>query len=325
MKKIFTLWTLVLFLLVLSSCNSEDITKEEDSHIKIGIMLSDAGLGDQSFSDLGFEGLEKARDEFNISFDYREIMETETYEQGFEELVAQDNDLIIGLGFTVQESIETIASKYPDELFLLIDATSELPNIHNVNFKEEEGSYLIGALAAMKTKSDTVGFIGGMDNPIIQKFEKGFTAGVKDENPQAKLLSVYSGSFGDDKLGASIAKDMISEGADFIYPAAGFTGVGSILEAQKSGVYAFGVDSDMFFLAEDTIVSSMLKRVDNAIYNAVKELVVTGTLAEKNTVLGLKENGVSLAPIRVINLTPEEQSKLDKLAEDISNGIIKID
>lgn len=325
MKNFFALWTFVLIIFVLSACNSVNMNSEDNGRIKIGIMLSDDGLGDQSFSDLGFAGLERARDDLNVSFDYREIKETKSYEQGFEELVAQGSDLIIGLGFTVQEPMEKIASKYQDQRFLLIDSTSELPNIHNVNFKEEEGSYLLGRLAAMKTESSTVGFIGGVNSPIIQKFEKGFTTGVKAENPQAKVLSVYSGSFGDDKLGVSIAKDMISEGADFLYPAAGFTGVGSILEAQNSGVYAFGVDSDQFFLAEDTVVSSMLKRVDTAIYNAVKELVDTGTLSEKNTVLGIKEEGVSLAPIRVINLTPEEQKKLDRLTEDIANGIIIID
>lgn len=322
MKKSLILGILALFVLALTACSNDTVAANE--RIKIGIMLSDAGLGDQSFSDLGFAGLEKARDELNISFDYREIQDTETYEKGLEELAEAGNDLIIGLGFSIQEALETVAPKYPDSSFLLIDSVSEVPNIYNVTFKEEEGSYLLGAIAGMRTKSNTVGFIGGVDSPLIQKFEKGFTEGVKSQNPNAQILSTYANSFGDDKLGASIAKDMIASGADFIYPAAGFTGVGAILEAQSAGIYSFGVDSDQFYLAEKSIVTSMLKQVDIAIYNTIKELVENGSLSEKNTVLGLKENGVNLASIRIITMTSAEQSKLDKIKEDISNGSITI-
>lgn len=324
MKKRIMLYTFIITALLLSACSNSDQNSEASERVKVGVMLSDAGLGDQSFSDLGLIGLEQARDELNISFDYREIKDTKTYEQGLEELIAQGNDLIIGLGFSLQEALETVAPKYPDTSFVLVDSVSDVPNIYNVTFKEDEGSYLLGSLAAMKTQSNIVGFIGGMDTPLIQKFEKGFTAGVKSQNPEAQVLSTYANSFGDDKLGASIAKDMIAAGADFIYPAAGFTGVGAILKAQNAGIYSFGVDSDQYYLAENSIVTSMLKQVDIAVFNTIKEFVDTGKLAEKNTVLGIKENGVNLAPIRVINLSPAEQSKLEKLREDISNGSITI-
>lgn len=324
MKKQIILFTFIIVTLMLTACSNSERNTKADELVKIGVMLSDAGLGDQSFSDLGLIGLEQARDELNISFDYREIKDTGTYEEGLEELVAQGNDLIIGLGFSLQEALETIAPKYPDTSFVLMDSVSDVPNIYNVTFKEDEGSFLLGALAAMKTKSNVVGFIGGLDTPLIQKFEKGFTEGVKSQNPEAQVLSTYANSFGDDKLGASIAKDMIANGADFIYPAAGFTGVGAILEAQNAGIYSFGVDSDQYYLAENSIVTSMLKQVDIAIFNTIKEFVDTGKLSEKNTVLGIKENGVNLAPIRVISLSPSEESKLKKLREDISNGSITI-
>ncbi|MFJ5771895.1 BMP family protein [Psychrobacillus sp. NPDC093180] len=324
MKKSIILYMAIIFSLILTGCSNKEKSTDAKERVKIGVMLSDDGLGDQSFSDLGLIGLEQARDELNISFDYREIQHTNTYENGLEELVAQGNDLIIGLGFSLQEALETIAPKYPDTTFVLIDSVSDVPNIYNVTFKEDEGSYLLGALAALRTESNVVGFIGGMDTPLIQKFERGFTAGVKSQNPEAQVLTTYANSFGDDKLGASIAKEMIAAGADFIYPAAGFTGVGAILEAQKAGIYSFGVDSDQYYLAENSIVSSMLKQVDIAIFNTIKEFVETGKISEKNQVLGIKENGVNLAPIRVINLSPAEQSKLDKLQEDISNGSITI-
>lgn len=323
MKKSIVIILLFISLLIITGCTEKESTSE-NHQIKVGIMLSDAGLGDQSFSDLGFAGLEKARDELNISFDYREIQETETYAKGLEELVKNDNDLIIGLGFSIQKDLETIAKKYPKKVFLLVDAQSDLPNVNNVTFKEEEASFLLGAIAGMKTTSNVVGFLGGEDVPLIQKFEKGFAAGVKSENPGAVVLSKYAGDFGNDKLGESIAKEMISAKADFIYPAAGFTGVGAINESQRAGTYSFGVDSDQFYLAENSIVSSMLKQVDVAIFNTIQELVETGEIAEKNQALGIKENGVSIAPIRVIELSPAEQNRLAKLQEEIASGSITI-
>ncbi|MEK9196705.1 MULTISPECIES: BMP family lipoprotein [Bacillales] len=323
MKRVIFLVTFIICIVVLSACSNDEETTENDQ-LKVGIMLSDAGLGDQSFSDMGFMGLEKARDELGISFDYRELKDTETYEKGLEQLVEEGNDLIIGLGFSIQEDMEKVAKKYPDSSFLIIDAQSELPNVNSITFKEEEGSFLIGVVAGMKTKSDTVGFVGGEEAELIRKFEKGFVEGVKAVNPDAKILSKYSGTFGDDKLGESIAREMIAAGADYIYPAAGFTGVGVILEAQRQGVYSFGVDSDQFYLAEKSVVSSMVKQVDVAIYDTVKELVETGKIAEKNKQLGLKENGVAIAPIRAIELIPSEQTKIDQFIEDISNGTITV-
>lgn len=317
------MFILFISLLIITGCTEKESTTETDQ-IKVGIMLSDTGLGDQSFSDLGFIGLEKARDELNISFDYREIADTETYAKGLEELVKSGNDLIMGLGFSIQEDLETIAKKYPEKSFLLVDAQSDLPNIYNVTFKEEEASFLLGAIAGMKTTSNVVGFVGGEDVPLIHKFEKGFTAGVKSENPEAEVLVKYAGDFGNDKLGESIAKEMITDKADFIYPAAGFTGVGVINESQRSGTYTFGVDSDQFYLAEKAVVSSMLKQVDVAIFNTIQELVETGEISEKNQELGIKENGVSIAPIRVLELSPAEQNRLEQLQQDIAGGSITI-
>lgn len=317
----------VLFLLFILSACSNSTTSEsglDNKKLQVGIMLSDAGLGDQSFSDLGFAGLEKARDELNIEFDYLEIKDTKTYEVGLEELVKQENDLIIGLGFSMQEAVEEIASKYPDSTFLLIDAKSDLPNVFNVTFKEEEASYLLGAIAGMKTESNVVGFVGGAKVPLIQKFETGFIEGVKSVNAEATIISNYAENFGDDKLGATIAKEMISQSADYIYPAAGFTGVGVIQEAQKSSIYSFGVDSDQFYLAEQAVVSSMLKKVDVAIFNAVKSLAENGELSNKEVVLGLKENGVDIAPIRVIELSSTELQVLEDLKEEIINESVTI-
>jgi basic membrane protein A and related proteins len=325
MKKKLLVFLFAAVLLVTSACSvKQSESNINKDRIKIGIMLSDAGLGDQSFSDAGFAGLEKARDDLDMSFDYRELEESKSYEKGLESLVNEGNDLVIGLGFSMQEAIDKTAKKYPKQQFLIIDSQSELPNVHSITFKEEEGSYLVGAIAGMNTKSNIVGFIGGMDVPLIRKFEKGFIEGVKAVNPKAKILSEFAGSFGDDKLGGEMAKEMIKQGADHIYPAAGFTGVGVLLESQKSGIYSFGVDTDQFYLAEKAVATSMMKKVDVAIYNAAKEIVSNKKLKAKDTQLGIKEDGVGIAPIRAITLTASQEKKLDELQGKLSQGTIKI-
>jgi basic membrane protein A and related proteins len=310
-----------IFIFILSGCvPAQKQGVQKKPNLKIGIMLSDAGLGDQSFSDSAFIGLEKARDELGVTFDYREVKDTKTYENGLEELVKQDNDLVIGLGFVMKEAIEKVAKDYPDQTFLLVDEVSDLPNVYNVTFKEHEGSYLLGVIAGLKTKSNIVGFIGGVDVPLINKFRAGFEQGVKDVNPSAQILVEFAGDFGNSEKGNMIALKMIQSGADFIYPAAGFTGVGAIQAAQSNKVFAFGVDSDQYFLAEDTIVSSMLKKIDVAMFEIAKQLVENKKLAEKNQLLGVAENGVDLAPIRVLELNKQEIAQFNKLKNEITNG-----
>lgn len=324
MKRIILSLFLILAMFIVSACSATTSKQEEEKRVQVGIMLSDVGLGDQSFSDAGFAGLEKARNELNVAFDYREIDETVTYEKGLEELTEQGNDIIIGLGFAMQEAVETVAKKYPKQQFLLIDGVSQLPNVHSLTFKEEEGSFLIGVLAGMKTKSDVVGFVGGMDVPLIRKFEQGFIRGVKEVNPDAAVLSQFAGDFGNEELGREIAKKMMEQNADFIYPAAGFTGVGVLQEVQRQGRYGFGVDSDQYFLAEKAIISSMLKRIDIAVFNIAKQLVETGDIQAEHIELGLKEEGIALAPIRVIKLSASEEETLNNLKERIMSGSINI-
>lgn len=333
MNKGFFKWTssLVLLLvasLLLSSCsiqNTANVAKGK-KRVKIGIMLSSVGLGDQSFSDAAFNGLVKARDDKGVFFEYREPSKNMTFEQGFTELVKDDCDLVVGLGFSVKDSIEKVAKKYPKQNFLLIDETSDLPNITSLTFKEEEGSFLVGAVAGLITKSNVVGFVGGMDVPLIRKFEKGFVEGVKATNPKAKLVEDYAGDFGKADLGAQIASKMYEQGnADTIYAAAGFTGVGVLQEAEKEHKYAIGVDSDQFFIAENAVVTSMLKNVDVAIDSAVNTYIEKhGKFPQKHMVFGLKDNGVDIAPIRVISLTPEQEQILEDLKEKLSNGEITI-
>ncbi|MFX3625374.1 MAG: BMP family protein [Ectobacillus sp.] len=323
-QPLYVLFFLFAVILSLTGCAQKDSKNKDREKVTIGIMLPDIGLGDQSFSDSAFTGLEQARNELGILFDYRELADTKTYEKGLTELVEQGNDLVVGLGFAMQEDLEKVAKKFPKQKFLLIDGTSQLPNVYSVTFKEHEGSYLIGVLAGMKTKTNKVGFIGGLNVPLINKFAAGFEQGVKEVNPSAQVLIEYAGTFGDDKLGKNIAQNMIANGADFVYPAAGFTGVGSILAAQENNVYAFGVDSDQYFIAEKAVVSSMLKKIDVAMFEVAKQMVRDGKLRERNMELGIAEKGVGLAPVRVLPLSDQEQTRIAALINDISKNNKKI-
>ncbi|MBS8266080.1 BMP family ABC transporter substrate-binding protein [Mesobacillus boroniphilus] len=315
---------IILFLLVgsLAGCANSELKAKE--RVKIGIMLSDVGLGDQSFSDAAFAGLAKARDELDILFDYRELQAVGTYEKGFTELVEEGNDIVIGLGFMVIEDLEKVAKKYPEQQFILVDSVSELANIRSITFKEEQGSFLAGALAGMASKSNIVGFVGGADVPLIHKFKAGFEQGVKVVNPEAEVKVVYANDFGNTELGGKIASEMIDEGADVLYAAAGFTGVGVLKEAQSKKKFAIGVDSDQYFFAEKAIITSMLKNVDVALYETIKEFKVEKSLKAKQIELGINEKGVGLAPIRVIKLTPEQEKSLEELEAKLSRNELSI-
>ncbi|RSD24999.1 BMP family lipoprotein [Mesobacillus subterraneus] len=321
-RMISMLLTGLLLVGALTGCNTTEMKAKE--RVKIGIMLSDVGLGDQSFSDAAFSGLAKARDELDILFDYRELHTVGSYEKGFTELVEGGNDIVIGLGFMVVEDLEKVAKKYPEQQFILVDSVSELENITSIVFKEEHGSFLAGAVAGLASKSNKVGFVGGADVPLIRKFKSGFEQGVKAVNPEAEVKVAYANDFGNAELGGKLAKGMIEDGADVLYAAAGFTGVGVLKEAQSMKKYAIGVDSDQYFFAEKAIITSMLKNVDVALYETVKEYLEGKKLSGKQIELGINEQGVGLAPIRVIKLTSEQEKRLKDLEEKLSRNEVSI-
>ncbi|MFB7159909.1 BMP family protein [Lysinibacillus sp. NPDC056232] len=320
MKKLMIGFCLIA--LLLAGCSVSTPEKAQDDY-KIGILLSDAGLGDESFNDSAFKGLEKARDELGILFDYKEAPDG-NYEEKLEALVAEKYNIIIGLGFSVQEALEKTAKKYPDQQFVLIDGQSDVANITSITFKEQEGSFLLGMVAAMTSKTGKIGFIGGANVPVIHHFENGFIEGAKYYNPNIEIISEYAGSFDDTEVGAAIAERYIKNKVDFIYHAAGFTGFGAIKKAEEMGIYAAGVDIDQFYIAEKTVVTSMLKNVDQAVFKMAKTLDEDGKISEKSFSFGLSDNGVGLADIRVIKLTPEQQAAIEKAKEDIVSGKIKV-
>ncbi|WP_456272090.1 BMP family ABC transporter substrate-binding protein [Bacillus sp. AK031] len=322
MKKILFI-PLLITVLMMAGCSAASTSDKKTTEYKIGILLSDTGLGDESFNDSAFRGLEKARDELGILFDYREAPDGD-FETPLEELSQQGNDLVIGLGFSVQEALENTAKKFPEQSFLLIDGVSELENVTSITFKEHEGSFLVGMVAAMTSKNQHLGVIGGADVPVIHRFEKGFIQGAQYINPNIKIISEYANNFGDAALGEKMALEQIKKGADFIYPAAGFTGVGAIQAAQDHHIFTAGVDSDQYFVAEKAVVTSMMKNIDVAVFNIAESLVEQGEIGQDVYELGLAEDGVGLAPIRNITLSSEQKKAIEAAKKEMISGSISI-
>lgn len=318
--KLKRLIVLTTALVLLVGCGLEE-KDPLDGKVKVGVMLSENGLGDQSFSDLAFKGLTKARDEEDIVVEYLELAETGTYEEGFRELVESGNDLVFALGYTGQLELEKVALDFPHQKFVLVDAVSEAENITSITFKEDEGSVLAGIVAATVSDSQVIGFIGGMEAPVIQRFEQGFIQGAKSINPDIVIHTEIAGDFDNDGLGAEIASKMIDDKADVLYAAAGFTGVGMLKEAEKRGIYAIGVDSDQYFYAEQAVITSMMKNIDNALFDTIQSYKESGAIQSGHIELGLAENGVGLAPFRVLELTDAENDKLDALIEKAASEL----
>ncbi len=304
----------------LSGCqsviNQPEATVEERQ--SMGVVLSDVGLGDQSFSDAAMRGMGQLRETGEWFVDYRELDETETYKAGFEQLVADGHDVIIGLGFACQADLETVATANPDQQFALIDAVSTLPNVISVTFEEVEGSALAGAVAGLETDTDKIGFIGGVDNELIQKFSTGFLLGAKAVNEDVELIVDYANDFASPDIGRKLAEKQIQAGVDVLYAAAGLTGVGVLETAEKNGVKAIGVDSDQSMIAPDAVITSMLKQVDLAIVEIANN--VKGDVFSEHYVLGLDQGGVGLSALRRIQWTEDERERFESFEKRLMEG-----
>lgn len=261
----------------------------------------------------------------------------EDYEPNLQLLVDRGAKLTIGVGFMMENAVEATAKKNPNANFLLIDSPLldekstpyTLPNVRTVTFHEEQGSFLVGALAGLVTKANKIGFVGGMEIPLIKKFEAGFRAGVMSTNPKAKVVSNYTGSFDNVATGKQVGQDMVTKGNDVIYHAAGSDGLGviqAVKEAKAAGknVYVIGVDSDQYHVAPEVVLTSMLKRVDLAIYDTTHDLT-SGAFKGGDSSMGLKEGGVGMAEVRLdIPNKAEALAKVDALRAKVASGELKV-
>jgi basic membrane protein A len=247
----------------------------------IGLVFDVGGRGDKSFNDAAYQGLVQAEERFGVATNYLEPTGSDDREAALRMFAAQGMDLVIGVGFIFSHDVDTVARAYPNVHFACVDyapSPQGIPaNVAGLAFREDEGSYLIGALAGLLSKSGHVGFVGGMENPLIRKFERGFALGVGETCSKCVVHSGYAGStpdaFRDPAKGKAIAASQIAYGADVLFHAAGATGHGVFEAAKGAKVAAIGVDSDQHDEAPGTVVSSMVKRVDVAVVSVVQEVL----------------------------------------------------
>ena len=288
------------------------------------VMVTDVGgLGDQSFNDAAWRGLGRAEKELDAEIRVVESSMMTDYEPNLANLAESGADLIWAVGFLMTDALENIAPLYPDTKFGLIDAVVDAPNVLSVTFKDNEASYLAGVFAALWSETGVIGFIGGMDAPVIERFEVGFRAGVMDTNPDAEILIGYAGNFDDPGKGKELALTQYNRGADIIYHAAGATGLGLIEAAKETGKYAIGVDSDQTVLAPQHVVASMLKRVDNAVFFGVEALVKDEFISD-HLELGLSEGGVGLAYSQGVEIPDSIKKAVGDANEAIAVGGIVV-
>lgn len=269
--------------------------------MKIGLVFDVGGLGDKSFNDAAHRGLLRAKSELGVQIQYIEPGDGSDRESALRQRAAAGDELVIGVGFIFSDDITKLAKEFPKTKFACIDytlpqgETAPPANLVGLRFREQEGSFLVGAIAGRVSKSKKVGFVGGMKIPLIRKFEVGFQAGVKHVCPDCEVLSAYAGTepkaFADPTKGKELALAQYARGVDIVYHASGKTGDGVFDAAKEQKKQAIGVDSDQFHVAPCCVLTSMIKKVDVAVFDAIKT-VVDGKFASGVHELGLAEGGV---------------------------------
>jgi len=268
------------------------------AEISPAVVFDMGGKFDKSFNQGVHDGVERFKTESGIEYREFEVTNETQREQAIRRMAQRGANPILGVGFAQAGPMESVAKEFPDTKFTLIDGVVDLPNVQSVVFKEQEGSFLVGLLAAMASKNNAVGFVGGMDIPLIRRFACGFEQGAKHADAAVDVIQNMTGTtpsaWNDPGRGSELAKGQFDRGVDVIYAAAGGTGIGVYQAAKDGGKLAIGVDSNQNYLHPGTMLTSMLKRVDVAAYNAFNE-AMNGTWEPGMKVLGLAEDGVGWA------------------------------
>jgi len=289
------------------------------------VIYDQAGKFDKSFNEAAYHGAERFKKEFKIPYRDAQITSDAQKEQLLRNMARSHADLIVAVGFSYTQAVETVAKEFPKTKFTIIDSVAQGPNVQSILFREQEGSFLVGMAAAMHSKTGKVGFIGGMDVPLIRAFGCGYVQGVKYVNKADTVIQNMTGTtptaFNDPARGAELAKSQFDRGVDVVFAAAGGTGMGVLQAANAAGKSSIGVDSDQNYLYP-TVLTSMVKRVDNAVYTAFKT-AKDGSWKPGVEVLGLKENGVMWATDSKL-VTPDMTKKINAAEKAIIAGKIKV-
>jgi basic membrane protein A and related proteins len=280
------------------SCNRAVGARKDDGKLHVGLVFDIGGKDDRSFNAAAWEGAKRAKEQLPIVLRDVEPGDPSSIEPAVRAFAERGYDLIIGVGFAQAEVIESVAKDYPELHFAVIDGVIDLPNTASLVFKEHEGSYLVGMIAAEATKSGTLGFIGGMDIPLIHRFQKGFEEGAKAVNPDIRLITNYVGvtdaAWNNPGKGKELAVAQIGKGADVIFTAAGNSGLGAFDAAEQYRKLVIGVDSNQNWVKPGRVLTSMVKRVDNAVFSIIQD-ELNGKFTAGFHVYGLENEGVSYA------------------------------
>ena len=314
-----------------SEAESEEASSEEDTEaeteedidgtgFKIGMVTDVGGVNDGSFNQSAWEGLQRAAENFGCEVKYIESKGDADFVPNIESFLDEDYDLIICTGYVMADAVRDAAELNPDQKFAIVDDASnaDLDNVTCMMFEQEQASYLVGLAAGYTTESNVVGFVVGQANETMNSFGYGYCAGVLDANPDATILQYNANSFGDASAGKTAVNTMVTKGADVVFHAAGGTGLGVIDGCKENGIWAIGVDSDQSPLAPETILTSALKRVDNACYDATKKAIF-GTLEGGVATYDLAAGGVDIAPT-TDNLSKDVLEKIEDAKKDIIAG-----
>lgn len=301
--------------------------------VRVGLVFDVGGRGDKSFNDAAYLGVSRTEKELGVVASYLEPAGSEDREAAMRLFAARGFDLVIGVGFIFSSDIEAVAASYPDVKFACVDYAPTkptiLPNVAGLAFREEEGSFLVGAVAGLLTKTKHTGFVGGMETPLIRKFDVGFETGVHATCPICTVHSAYAGSspeaFKDPAKGKSLTVSQIESGADVVFHASGATGHGVFEAAKEAHIAAIGVDADQYDEMPGTVVTSMIKRVDVSVVDVVRS-VVEGRFKSGMNVLGLAEGAVDYVHDgpHAERITPALRAEVERLRKDVETGTIRV-
>ena len=296
---------------------------------KLAIVYDAGGKFDKSFNQSAFEGAERFKKETNIAYLEAQAASDTQAEQMLRNLARKKMDLIAAVGFSQTQAVQKVAKEFPKVRFVLIDAIAKGDNVNSILFKEEEGSYLVGVAAALASKSKKIGFVGGMDIPLIRTFNCGYAQGAKATNPKVEnfsnMVGTTAAAWNNPAKGAELARAQFDRGVDVVFAVAGGSGMGTLQTAKEKGKLAIGVDSNQNYIHPGTMLTSMVKRVDMAVYESFMQMK-NGTWKGGVTYKGLKEGGVDWVVDQHNRkvVSPEVEKKVNEAKTNIINGKVKV-
>ncbi|HEX9944159.1 MAG TPA: BMP family ABC transporter substrate-binding protein [Thermoanaerobaculia bacterium] len=312
-----------------SGCRDLSYAAGDPKKVHVGIVFDSGGKDDRSFNAAAFRGVTRAAQDFPIVLRDAEPGDPASLEPAMRAFAEVGYDLIIGIGFAQTPIVESVARDYPHLNFAIVDGVSELPNVASLVFKEHEGSYLVGMIAARKSKTGVLGFVGGMDIPLIHRFEVGYEEGARSVNPKVRVIQNYVGvteaAWNNPGKGKELALAQIGKGADVIFAAAGNSGLGAFDAAEQQKKLVIGVDSNQNWVKPGYVLTSMVKRVDNAVYQIIGDLV-KGRFKGGVHVYGLPDGGVGYAMDRYNEklVPPDVIREVEAAKTKIIKGEIKV-